>query len=88
MLFRSINWYGRDPGWKDVKGFRGSNDIEKEPGKWNKIVCIADGSEIMVYLNGKLVNHAVNSHPSRGKIQIQAEGAEIFFRKVTLKQLD
>src|SRR5438045_3341871 len=21
-----INWYGRDPGWKDVKGFRGEQD--------------------------------------------------------------
>lgn len=83
-----INWYGRDPEWKDVKGFRGGNDVEKEPGKWNRIVCVADGREIKVYLNGKLVNHAVNSRPTKGKIQIQSEGAEIFFRKVTLKHLD
>lgn len=82
-----INWYGRDPGWKDVKGFRGKNDVEKEAGKWNKIVCIADGREITIYLNGKLVNHAVYSRPSKGKIQIQAEGAEIFYRKVTLKPI-
>lgn len=83
-----INWYGRDPEWKDVKGFRGKNDIEKETGKWNRIVCVADGKEILVYLNGKLVNHAVNSQPSKGKIQIQSEGAEIFFRKITLRPLD
>lgn len=83
-----INWYGRDPGWKDVKGFRGRNDVEKETGKWNNIVCIADGNEIMIYLNGKLVNHSIKSLPVKGKIQIQSEGAEIFFRKVTLRQLD
>ncbi|MFN4261899.1 MAG: hypothetical protein ACK4RK_21675 [Gemmataceae bacterium] len=25
-----INWYGRDQAWKNVKGFRGENDIEKK----------------------------------------------------------
>jgi len=80
-----INWFARDPEWKDVKGFRGRNDVEKEPGNWNKIECIVNGKEITVYLNGKLVNHAVNSLPRKGKIQIQSEGAEIFYRKITLR---
>lgn len=79
-----INWYGRDPGWKDVKGFRGKRDVEKKPGKWNRIECIVKGEDIKIYLNGRLVNHAVNSQPRKGKIQIQSEGAEIFFRKITL----
>ncbi|MGE5418719.1 MAG: DUF1080 domain-containing protein [Chloroflexota bacterium] len=82
-----INWFGRDPGWKDVKGFRGSQDVEKETGKWNRIECVANGKEILVYLNGRLVNHAVNALPRKGKIQIQSEGAEIFFRKITLQSL-
>jgi len=79
-----INWYGRDPEWKDIKGFRGINDIEKPVGKWNKIECIVKDREIKVFLNNKLVNHAFNVKPHRGKIQIQSEGAEIFFRKVNL----
>jgi hypothetical protein len=79
-----INWYGRDPKWQDVKGFRGANDVEKPAGGWNKLECIVDGNEITVILNGKLVNHAVGVRPSKGKIQIQSEGAEIFFRKVEL----
>lgn len=82
-----INWFGRDPEWKDVKGFRGKQDVEKETGKWNRVECIANGKEIMVYLNGKLVNHAVISMPRKGRIQIQSEGAEIFFRKITLQNL-
>lgn len=82
-----VNWFGRDPEWKDVKGFRGGQDVEKETGKWNRVECIAKGKEIIVYLNGKLVNHAVNALPRKGKIQIQSEGAEIFFRKVTLQSL-
>ena len=79
-----INWFGRDPSWQDVKGFRGKKDIEKPAGEWNKLECIARGDEITVLLNGILVNHAVQVRPSSGKIQIQSEGAEIFIRKADL----
>src|SRR5690554_3205600 len=82
-----INWYGRDPDWKDEKGFRGANDVEKPVGKWNRIECVVNGREIKVYLNSKLVNHAFDVKPNKGKIQIQSEGAEIFFRKVELTKL-
>lgn len=79
-----VNWYGRDPEWKDVKGFRGANDIEKPVGKWNKVECVARGDEILIYLNNKLVNRAVDVQPQKGRIQIQSEGAEILFRKMVL----
>jgi hypothetical protein len=79
-----INWFGRDPSWKDVKGFRGENDIEKPAGEWNKIECIAKGREILIYLNGTLVNHATDVQPQKGRIQLQSEGAEIFFRRISI----
>jgi hypothetical protein len=82
-----INWYGRDPGWKDIKGFRGAKDVEKPVGKWNKIECIVKNGEVMVYLNDTLVNHAVDSQPKKGRIQIQSEGAEIFFRNIVISPL-
>jgi len=82
-----INWFGRDPNWKDVKGFRGKNDIEKPTGEWNHMECVAEGDKIDIFLNGTLVNRALNVKPSRGRIQIQSEGAEIFFRKVDLTPL-
>jgi hypothetical protein len=83
-----INWYGRDPAWEDVKGFRGKNDVEKPFGKWNRMEILAKGDEIIIYLNGKLVNHATNVHPRKGRIQVQSEAAEIIFRKVELTLLD
>ncbi|WP_018616934.1 3-keto-disaccharide hydrolase [Segetibacter koreensis] len=83
-----INWFARDPNWKDIKGFRGKNDIEKPTGEWNHMECIAEGDKISIMLNGTLVNQAVNVRPSKGRIQIQSEGAEIFFRQVTLTPLD
>ncbi len=79
-----INWYGRDPNWKDVKGFRGKNDIEKPAGEWNRVECLAEDDKITITLNGTLVNQALNVKPSKGRIQIQSEGAEIFFRRVEL----
>lgn len=82
-----INWYDRDPYWKDVKGFRGANDIEKPVGEWNKVECIARGEEILIYLNDILVNHAVHAQPQKGRIQIQSEGAEIIFRRIELLPL-
>jgi len=79
-----INWFGRDPQWKDVKGFRGASDLEKPIGQWNKIECIAKGKEIFIYLNGTLVNHAIDVQPQKGRIQVQSEGAEIFVKRVEL----
>ncbi len=83
-----INWFGRDPNWKDVKGFQGRNDIEKPVGGWNRIECRAEGDKISIILNGTLVNRALNVKPSKGRIQIQSEGAEIFFKRVELTPLN
>jgi uncharacterized protein YdeI (BOF family) len=83
-----INWYGRDPNWKDVIGFRGAKDVEKPVGEWNTLECVANGDEITIYLNGTLVNRDGQVRPNKGRIQIQSEGAEILFRKVELEPLE
>ncbi len=83
-----INWYGRDPEWKDVLGFRGENDIEKPVGEWNTLECIALDGQISIFLNGILVNRATNVKPDKGRMQIQSEAAEIFFRRVELTPLN
>jgi hypothetical protein len=82
-----INWWGRDPGWKDVKGFRGKKDVEKAIGQWNRLECEVEGRTIRVILNGVLVNRCVDVRPRKGKIQVQAEGAEVFFRRLDLVPL-
>lgn len=82
-----INWWGRDPQWKDVKGFRGDKDVEKPIGQWNRLEAIAQGQTIKVFLNSVLVNHCIDVRPRKGKIQIQAEGAELFFRRFDLIML-
>lgn len=82
-----INWFGRDPDWQDVKGFRGEEDVERAVGEWNKIEVIAIDDNILTFLNGILVNEAYDVKPSKGKIQIQSEGARMFLRRVELTPL-
>jgi hypothetical protein len=82
-----INWWGRDPTWKDVKGFRGKEDVEKQVGEWNTLECICAGDKITNILNGVVVNEGTGASHTKGKILFQSEGAEVFFRKIELRPL-
>jgi hypothetical protein len=82
-----FNWWGRDPSWRDVLGFRGARDIEKPAGEWNRMEVICDGDTITTILNGYVVNVGTKSSLTRGKILLQSECAEIFFRKVEVRPL-
>ena len=82
-----FNWWGRDPAWKDVLGFRGSHDVEKPAGEWNRLEVICDGDSITNILNGVVVNVGTKSSHTQGKIQFQSEGAEIIFKTIEIRPL-
>jgi hypothetical protein len=82
-----INWFGRDPNWKDVVGVRGPKDVERPLGEWNVIEVTCDGPSINYKLNGVEMNAAKNSSLTKGRILLQSEGAEVYFRKVDLRPL-
>jgi len=82
-----IHWSGRDPLWRDVFGFRGRNDVESPAGEWSRIESVCRGDRITVLVNGKRVNEVQNVFPSSGKILLQCEGSEVFFRKIELHPL-
>ncbi len=82
-----VNWYGRDPDWKDAIGFRGPQEVEKPDGEWNRMEVICDGDRITNLVNGVVVNQAFDVVPRAGKIIIQTELAEIYFRKIELQPL-
>jgi len=67
-----INWFDRDPHWKDVKGFRGRYDLEMPVGEWNTLECICDGDKITNILNGTVVNAGTNASHTKGKILFQS----------------
>jgi hypothetical protein len=78
---RRINWRDRDPDWQDVKGFRGAKDVDSPGQKWTRIDVLADGDRITTFVNGHKVNEATRVSPTEGRIQLQTELAEIFFRR-------
>jgi len=61
---------------------------ENPLGEWNQMVIECEGNVIKVWLNGDLVNHGYGATASRGKIAIQAEGAEVEFRKFMIFPLE
>jgi hypothetical protein len=65
-----------------------TDDSEKPLGEWNTMTIEARGNEIIVHVNGELVNHGKNATATKGKIALQAEGSEVEFRKVELAPLE
>jgi hypothetical protein len=57
---------------------------EKPLGQWNTAVIECVGNSIKVWINGDMVNHGFDATVARGQIALQAEGAEVEFRKVEL----
>ena len=79
-----FNWYGRDPDWKDVVGYRGREDLENPLGQWNRLEVICDGRRIENRLNGVKAAEGFDADPSAGQILIQTELAEVFVRRFEL----
>jgi 3-keto-disaccharide hydrolase len=79
-----FNWFARDPDWKDQLGFRGPKDLDKPVGEWNRQEVIADGDKLTNIVNGVVANKGYRVYPTAGKIQLQSEGAEIYFRRVEM----
>jgi 3-keto-disaccharide hydrolase len=62
-------------------------DAEKPQGEWNTVEVICDGDKITNIVNGVVVNEGTESSVTKGRILLQSEGAEIYFRRVELKKL-
>jgi hypothetical protein len=62
-------------------------DAEKPHGQWNTIEVVCDGDKITNIVNGVVVNEGTNASVTQGRILLQSEGAEVFYRKVELEPL-
>ena len=71
-----------------------SETNERPYGEWNEIELIVEGDKVRHIVNGKVVLEASNSSQvvdgrqvalTRGKIQLQSEGAEIFYKDIEIK---
>ncbi len=72
-------------------------DNEKPHGQWNTVEVIALGDSSIHVVNGKVVMRLYNSRRIKdgvpvpltgGKIALQSEGAELFYRRVEIRSID
>ncbi len=77
--------------------FHRGYDWEVPHGEWNKLEIEVNGENAKYTLNGKVVNEALNmkyydKHTNtalpltKGKILLQAEGAELYYRNIFIKE--
>jgi hypothetical protein len=62
-------------------------DSEKPTGEWNRVEVIAIKGKCTHIVNGVIVNEATEVSLRTGRILIQSEGAETYYRKIEIKEL-
>jgi hypothetical protein len=82
-----VNWWGRSEDWQDRLGFRGPKDVESPGLEWTRLEAVVEGGNLQYFVNGKLVNAGTDASLTEGKIMLQSEGAEIYFRRIDLEPL-
>ena len=74
-----------------------STDYENPSGEWNTMEIYTVGAKAVHVVNGKVNNRISNSRHlfagkelplTRGKIQLQSEGAEVFYRNIKISALN
>lgn len=78
-------WSKHDWDFEEVLDTRGKDDVESPVGEWTNVECIAAGDTLTIKVNGQTVNHVTKVFPSAGKILLQTEGSEIYFRNVEIR---
>src|SRR6185436_4441128 len=81
-------WSNHDPDFKELLDTRGKNDVESPMGEWTRVECVCEGRKVTISINGVVVNEATDLSPSSGRILLQCEGFEVFFRKFELHPLE
>ena len=73
-------WNKHDPEYEELLDTRGRWDVASKLGDWTKVECICRGDRVTVKINGVVVNECYNVKPAAGRILLQNEGYEVFFR--------
>jgi hypothetical protein len=73
---------------KVVRGMKKkTRDAEKPNGEWNTVEVVCHDGTITNIVNGVVVNEGSQASVTKGRILLQSEGAEVFYRKVELRLL-
>ena len=81
-------WSNHDPDFQELIDTRGRHDVESPLSEWTQVECVCDSNRITIIVNGTTVNECFDVFPSAGKILLESEGFEIFFRKFELRPIE
>jgi hypothetical protein len=62
-------------------------DGEKPTGEWNTVEVISFNGKCVHIVNGTVVNYGENSSLVGGRLLLQSEYAEVYYRNVVLREL-
>ena len=80
-------WSKHEVGFKELIDTRGVNDVASPLGKWTKVECICARDRITIKINGTIVNECYNVYPTAGRILLENEKNEIYFRNLEIRPL-
>jgi hypothetical protein len=80
-------WSKHQPFFKELIDTRGQDDVASPLGEWTKVECICNAAKITIKINGVTVNECDDVNPPAGKILLQTEGHEVFFRNLEIRPL-
>jgi hypothetical protein len=64
-----------------------TRDAEKPNGEWNVVEVVCDGDKITNIVNGVVVNQGSQASEKKGRILLQSEGAEVYYRNIELRPI-
>lgn len=80
-------WSKHDPAYEELLDTRGRWDVASPLGEWTKVECLCRGDRITIKINGQTVNECYDVVPGSGKILLQNEANEVYFRNFEIGPL-
>lgn len=80
-------WSKHESGFEELLDTRGKDDVASPLGEWTKVECICEGNRITIKINGTTVNECYDVFPTAGKILLENEKNEIYFRNLEIRPL-
>ena len=84
---RQFWWSRHQPYFKELIDTRGENDVASPLGEWTRVECLCQSGRVTIKINGITVNECYDAQPASGKILLQSEGHEIFFRNLEIRPI-
>lgn len=81
---RQFWWSRHEPFFEELIDTRGKHDVASPLGEWTSVECLCAGERLTIKINGKEVNEAYDVKPAAGRILLQTEGHEVWFRNVVI----